>query len=150
MGALAPDGSVFLDDSLLSHFNITKIDLTSIIDKEMQEIKIRMLKYKPWSLLPNLNDTSVILVDDGIATGHTVKAAIKSIKNEEVKELILAIPILPHDSIDEFKSLVNKLIYLESPRYFQAVGQFYEDFSQTSHDTVLQILSKHAKNKDKV
>lgn len=144
LGAVAPDGSTYLDDFLLSSLNMKESQLKPIIDREMEEIKTRMEKYQPWSLLPDLTDSTVILIDDGIATGHTVKAALKGIKNKGAKKLLLAVPVLPHDIVDEFQALVDELVYLEAPQFFQALGQFYEDFSPTTHDTVLQILKKYA------
>lgn len=142
VGALAPDGTVSLDEDLISRLGLAREDLEPIITKESQEIQKRTGVYGPWGKLPDLAGRTVILVDDGIATGHTVKAALSSLRKSSAKKLLLAVPVLPEDAVSTFASLVDRLVYLEAPSDFAAVGQFYDDFSETAHQTVLDLLER--------
>jgi putative phosphoribosyl transferase len=142
VGALAPDGSLFFDLFLMSLYDLTTEDLQPVIQEEKKEIAKRIKLYNPWDQLPDLTKHSVILVDDGIATGHTIKAALSSLKSKTTSSLILAVPVLPSNTIDDFSALVNCLLYLEAPFHFKAVGQYYEDFSDTSHHNILKMLEQ--------
>lgn len=139
VGALAPDGTINYDEFTLAMLGLTYDDLNPVIAREQQEITKRLKLYGSWGQLPDLNNHSVILVDDGIATGYTVRAAIDSLKKQAYK-LILAVPVLPHDLVDPFAASVDKLIYLEAPVDFRAVGLYYKDFSELSHKAVINIL----------
>lgn len=142
VGALAPDGTTFFDFSLMELYDLTIENLQPVIQAETKEIAKRMELYKPWDQLPDLTNHTVILVDDGIATGDTIKAALFSLKKKTDDSLILAVPILPGDKVDSFSFLVNHLFYLAAPFDFRSVGQYYEDFSETSHNDVQKILEK--------
>ena len=88
----------------------------------------------------DLRGKLVILVDDGVATGFTVKAAIKYLRKKEVKEIVLAVPVVSSEILSEIKLLVKKVVVLETPEEFSAVGQFYLDFSQVNDEEVIQLL----------
>ncbi|MBI4157659.1 phosphoribosyltransferase, partial [Candidatus Woesebacteria bacterium] len=83
---------------------------------------------------------AVILTDDGIATGATAEAGIKYLKKAGVKEIILAVPVAPSDTVSRLGKLVSKTVVLESPRLFSAVGQFYREFPQVADAEVIQLL----------
>ncbi|MEO2068140.1 MAG: phosphoribosyltransferase family protein [Desulfurobacteriaceae bacterium] len=108
--------------------------------EELQEIERRKRVYLGERAGINLEGKDLILVDDGIATGLTVKAAILSLRKKKPLRIILAIPVIPKDKVQEFLELVNDLVVLHVPEYFSAVGEFYEDFSQTSDEEVIDII----------
>jgi predicted phosphoribosyltransferase len=142
VGAVAPDGTVSYDETLLNYLGLIPQDMEKVIQREKQEIAKRTHLYGKWGTLPDLKNYMVILVDDGIATGYTVKAALSSLRKQTTNPIILAVPVLPEDVVSSFESLVDKLIYLHAPIDFRAVGQFYEDFSEISHEAVLNILEE--------
>jgi len=100
----------------------------------------RIVRTKKFGKTPEVKGKSVILVDDGIATGETVKAAIKYLRKKKAKKIILAMPVAPKDTLKSLKRLVDEVIVLETPVYFGAVGEFYRDFPQVSDKEVLQCL----------
>lgn len=142
VGAVALDGTVTYDDTALGFLGISRRDLEPVIEREKKEIEKRLALYSPWGSLPDLMKNTVILVDDGIATGQTVKAALSSLKKKTGNPVVLAVPVLPDDAVDTFAMLAGKLVYLKAPRFFQAVGQFYYDFSDLRHEEIRAILEE--------
>lgn len=140
VGAIAPDGTAALDKSLLEIYGISSSDLEPVISEEIKEIEKRLAIYGRWANLPNPDQKTVILVDDGIATGWTIRAALASLKKSSPLELILAIPVLPGDSVQVFRDLADSLVFLEAPAEFRAVGEFYQDFSDASPQEIIKIL----------
>ena len=140
IGAVTEDGEVLLNTEAMLVYNIPKEYLIKKVKEEMEEIKKRKELYQGFKEEIPLKDKVVILVDDGIATGLTVKAALNYIKKQNPKAIILAVPVLPADRVETFKKLVDDLVYVEAPIDFWAVGQFYQNFSQTSHETVIRLL----------
>jgi predicted phosphoribosyltransferase len=88
-------------------------------------------------------DKTAILVDDGIATGTTMFAAIKWLKTQKLKKLIVAVPVGPADTIEKLQHIADEVIVLHAPDIFGAVGSFYRDFSQVGDDKVVQIMQKY-------
>jgi len=82
----------------------------------------------------------LILVDDGIATGSTAKAAIKSLRARNASKIILADPVMPYDRVDSFKELVDDLEFIYAPKHFRAVGEFYVNFGQTEDKEVIELM----------
>jgi len=139
-GAVTEDGEVLLNTEAMLVYNIPKEYILREVERKIKEIKERKELYQGYKENIPLQDKIVILVDDGIATGLTVKAALNFIKKQNPKAIILAVPVLPADRVEEFKKLVDDLIYIDAPIDFWAVGQFYENFSQTDHNTVIRLL----------
>lgn len=140
VGAIAPDGTPALDQDLLKLYGISENDLKVIISEEINEIEKRLATYGKWAKLPNLSEQTVILVDDGIATGWTIRAALASLKKRSPLELVLAIPVLPGDSVETFRDLTDVLVFLDAPISFRAVGEFYVDFHDASPQEIISIL----------
>ncbi|MDR4511200.1 MAG: hypothetical protein MRJ93_05780 [Nitrososphaeraceae archaeon] len=146
IGAVMPDGSFYGNQHII---NALKID-SSYIDSEKirqkKEIEHRMYAFRG-SIEYNVNfeDKIVILVDDGIATGATMIAAVEWLKREKhPKKLIIAVPVAPKDEIVEIlKRIADYVIILQEIRDFQAVGQFYENFQQVGDNEVKEILKKY-------
>lgn len=136
IGAIAEDGSFFLDP----HFkeDVPKTFLDGEIEKQLAEIKRRIKVYRGDESI-NLSKQTVILVDDGIATGHTMKAAILLAKKAKAKKIIVAVPVLPPEILPEIKKM-SEIVYLETPSPFLAIGRFYLNFEQLTDQEVINYL----------
>jgi len=144
VGAVTEDGYVLLNPSVpFEALGITKDYIERKAREEIEEIERRREKYLSGFKRVPLKGRDVILVDDGIATGLTVKAAISSLKRQSPNRIILAVPVMPADRVPEFRDLVDDLIVLYAPEFFQAVGQFYQNFSQTTDEEVIEILRRN-------
>jgi putative phosphoribosyl transferase len=137
LGALAETGEVILNEEETKYLN--QDWLKKEIEKEKQEAQRRLNLYRPGSPLKIKNKT-VILVDDGLATGYTLEAAVASIKVRQPKEIIVAIPHGARDSIERIKKKVDKVICLYSPLVYWAVGAHYQEFPQVSDQEVIKLL----------
>ncbi len=96
----------------------------------------------------DLKDKIIILTDDGVATGATMRAALKIIRQQEPKKIIVATPVIAKDSLKEIEALADEVIYLETPALFFAVGQFYQNFEQISDEEIKEILNVKSKNQN--
>jgi len=143
IGAVTQDGSVLLAEGARKLHNVSDEELKDLADKQVAEIKRRMVKYRgDWKYKGYQNKT-IILVDDGIATGFTVRAAIQSIKKTfKPERIVLAVPVAPAGITDMMGPEVDVLICLLQPEVFYAVGQFYREFDQTSDEEVIKLLHK--------
>lgn len=143
LGAITSDGSIVLNPSVpLSILKDEKFKRQC--EAEIKEIKRREEEYQG-SEKYDIKDKIVILCDDGIATGSTMLAAIKSVEKKIPKKIVIAVPVLPKDTLLNLQRKVDEVVYLEAPDMFYAVGQFYWDFSQTTDEEVKNIL-KERKN----
>lgn len=141
LGAVTQEGQLILNKETLNYYNLDSDYLKKEAERQIQEIKRRLKKYRGARLLVNLKDKIVIIVDDGIATGASIKAAIYSIKNQKPKKIILAIPVGPKETIEELRKEVDKIVCLKEPEIFFAVGQFYQSFEQVPDEEVKKLLS---------
>ncbi len=123
--------------------DIDKEWLEKEIEKETEEARRRLKAYRGEKPPLDLKNKTVLLVDDGIATGLTLLAAIKSVKTKNPKKIIVAVPVGAKDSISTIKKEVDEVVCLYSPTFFGAVGSFYEEFGQTSDEEVINIIQKH-------
>lgn len=97
---------------------------------------------KKFGKTPKVKGKTIILTDDGIATGATIEAAIKYLRKKGVEKIILAVPVAPEETVEKFKQMVDKLIILATPAYFGAVGEFYRNFPQVTDEEVIQLLQR--------
>jgi predicted phosphoribosyltransferase len=137
-------GSVYLEGVIVDE-QITGISKKYIDEESKRLLKILQAKYKLYmgNRKPSdLKDKIVIIVDDGIATGNTIKATIIAIRNSNPKKIIVAVPVAPKDTAIKINDLVDELICLQTPFEFYGVGQFYDDFSQVSDEEVINLLEK--------
>ncbi|MEJ8803191.1 phosphoribosyltransferase [Pontibacter sp. H249] len=116
------------------------------IAREVQRIR-ESLKQKYELFMGNkqhipLKDKVVIIVDDGIATGKTLEATVELVKTEQPRKIVIAVPVAPPEAIPRFEKLVDEVVCLLTPPFFQAVGQFYEQFTQTSDEEVIRLLNE--------
>jgi putative phosphoribosyl transferase len=140
IGAVAEDGSMVLDKGLIAYLGVSKWYLQEESERQRQEITRRMKVYREDLEPVELKGKDIIVVDDGIATGSTMKAALASVKNRGAKSVTVAVPVGPPQTIQELKTLADKVICLYTPEYFQAIGQFYKDFSQTTDEEVINLV----------
>ncbi len=140
IGAVGPDGTAVLNQDLAPKTGADK----TYIEKEKRvktgEVRRRMEAFRKGKKPLGLKGKTVILTDDGIATGATVEAAIKWIKTQKPQKLILAVPVAAPDSLARLTPLADEVICLDQPYFFAAVGQFYQSFPQTSDEEVIEIL----------
>src|SRR5271169_5300889 len=132
MGAVAETGCVVLNKDLMAKWRITEELLKIEIEHQKEEIASQLVKYRAGKGFPRLDGMVVILVDDGVATGATVKAAISVLKEQNVGKLVLALPVGPPETIEVLRHMVDELICLETPLAFIAVSLYYLDFTQVS------------------
>lgn len=142
MGAIAEGPAVVLDRSTLALAGITRAELLDVARREMNEIHRRVEQYRGGRMPPDLRDRNVILVDDGIATGGTMRAAVRAVKKHRPARLIIAIPVAPPDTVAELRGEVDDVVCLHQPDMLFAIGLWYEDFHQVRDDEVVRILER--------
>ena len=142
IGAVAEDGSAFIDPAYAS--SISKDYIKNEIAVQLAEIKKRIKKYRLGKPLASLQDRIIILVDDGIATGNTMKAAIALAKKGKARKIIIAVPILPKDTLSNLPK-DTQAVFLDTPYPFLAIGRFYRDFPQLHDEEVRFYLEEASK-----
>ncbi|MFH0898557.1 MAG: phosphoribosyltransferase [bacterium] len=143
IGAVTEDGSIILDHQIINILGISKTEITEIIEKEKKEAERRLQIYRKNRPPLNLKNQIVILVDDGIATGSTMLAAIKSVQVHGAQSIIIAIPIGPTETIAKIKNMVDSVVVLDTPPNFMAIGIYYKSFTQTTDEEVITLLTDH-------
>ena len=116
--------------------------IDTIVRAELQEIARREARYRRGAPAPMLRGRTVILVDDGLATGSTMTVAVQAVRREHPQRIVVAVPVAAPDSCDELAGLVDEMICLYTPEPFRAVSVWYEQFDQTSDDEVIDLLSR--------
>lgn len=132
IGAVAEDGTLVIDQETIAMLNVSEAYLEKERRRQQEEIRRRAERYRGGKPLLALDGKRVVLVDDGVATGRTLEAAVRALRRRPLKELILAIPVGPPSTVERLRALVDRLEVLETPEAFWAVGMFYEDFHQVS------------------
>lgn len=148
IGAIAPGGVRVLDEQMVHQLGITPAQIERIVAEETQEMERRLQHYRGNRPLPQSAGRTVILVDDGLATGVTARAAIQAIRRQEPRRLVLAVPVCPPETAQALHPLVDDLICLATPSDFHAVGLWYESFTQTSDDEVIYLLERAWREED--
>ncbi len=139
-GALAEDGSKFMFQNAREYLSDAEIERE--IDFQKQEVKRRVRDLRKNEPLPDLEDRTVILVDDGIAMGSTMRASIPCAKNEGASEIIVGSPVASPHTMKDIEPIVDDLIVIESPPNFRAVAQVYENWYDVPDHEVVEILEK--------
>jgi putative phosphoribosyl transferase len=146
IGAVSETGTVVLNTSIISTYGVPKEYIEREVSRQKEEISRRVKLYRKGKRLPSLEGRTVILVDDGVATGATMKSAIATLKEENLKKLIVALPVAPPGVVKELEQMVDVFICIETPFDFMAVGSYYHDFTQVSDEEVINLLERSAKN----
>lgn len=140
IGAISLDGSYLFNERYINMLNISEEYIKEEISKQIEEIKRRLNKYKGNDNFPNVKNKTVIIIDDGIATGFTIQVAIASIKKHGAKKIILAVPVAPYDTISVLEKIIDEVICLLIPHEFHSVGFYYNDFKQTTDDEIFNLI----------
>lgn len=141
LGAVGETGTVYLNPDAMATYGLSRADVEKLVQAEQREIARRQGMYRQGRQLPTFTDHSVILVDDGIATGSTFFAAVQSIRHFKPRRLIGAIPVGLVETLREARAQVDDLVVLATPDPFWAVGNHYIDFAQVSDHDVVEYLN---------
>jgi putative phosphoribosyl transferase len=145
MGAVV-DGSepvVVRNDGVIRITQVEEAEFTAARDRELAKIERRRKLYLENRPHPELKGKTIIIVDDGIATGATVRAALRAIRMRKPRKLVLAVPVAPTAALRELRSEVDEIVCLEDYENFGAIGFFYDDFRQISDAEVIDLLARH-------
>ncbi len=142
IGAVSETGTVVLNQDIFSMCNIPEAYIRTEVSREEKVIAHRIERYRGGKKLGGLEGKIIILVDDGVATGATMKAAIATLQKEKIEKLVVAVPVAPPATAEELKRMVDEFICLSVPPFFTAVGSFYDDFSQVTDEEVVDIMQK--------
>jgi putative phosphoribosyl transferase len=140
MGAIGSGGAIYLNTEAIRALRITPEQIDAVVARERRELERREKLYRDNRPRPNLAGTTAILVDDGIATGSTMQAAIASLRRHRPARIVVAIPVAPPESLDELRAQVDEVVCWTTPDPFYAVGAAYDDFAQVSDDEVRALL----------
>jgi putative phosphoribosyl transferase len=141
VGAVTQDGEMIVDSEMVRALGISTDYLRRESARQVKEIASRMKKYRGDRPYPSLDGKTVVIVDDGIATSSTIRAAIQSVRGRNAAKIIVAAPVGPPDKVAELRKIVDRVICLSTPDYFEAIGEFYEEFEQVEDDAVRALLA---------
>jgi putative phosphoribosyl transferase len=145
MGAIASGGVRVLNHDVLRSLHISEKALEKEVGLEMEELKRREIAYRGHAGAPEVKGRTVLLVDDGIATGSTMRAAVEALRLQGAAAIVVAVPVAAADTCREIESTVDRLVTLMRPEVFGAVGHWYERFPQVEDEEVRGILEQAAK-----
>lgn len=146
IGAVSETGAVVLNEDIISTYTVSKEYIEEEISRQKKEISRRITLYRSGKGIPPLDGKIIILVDDGVATGATIKAAISTLKKEKIVRLVAALPVSSKDAEEEIKKTVDEWVCPETPVDFAAVGNYYQDFTQVSDEEVVELLKQKTKD----
>ncbi len=140
VGAIAENGEGIFNEQLIEILAVTQEYLQKEVERQKKNLKERLELYRGNSPAPAIEGKIVILVDDGIATGASMRVAVKSVRDAGAKKIVLAVPVAAPDSLRKIQKEVDEVVCLSSPIFFEAVGAFYKQFDQTTDQEVIQLL----------
>ena len=141
MGAIASNGVRIINQAVVNWLNISPRTIEQVTETEAKELQRRDRTYRGDKPSPNIENKTIILVDDGIATGSTLKAAIALLKQQHPRQIIIAVPVAPPAICQELRTEVEQLVCLEMPDNLTSISLWYDDFSQTSDQEVCRLLA---------
>ncbi|BAZ21087.1 hypothetical protein NIES4073_19650 [Kalymmatonema gypsitolerans NIES-4073] len=148
MGAIASGGVRVLNEDIVRSLGISEAAINQVVAKEQQELERRERLYRGVHPVPTLHERTVILVDDGLATGATMRAAVVALQQQKPAKIIVAVPVSASETCQEFQSKVDEVVCAATPNPFYSVGLWYEDFPQTTDEEV-RVLLELAANSQK-
>ncbi|MEK6804924.1 MAG: phosphoribosyltransferase family protein [Nitrospirota bacterium] len=140
MGALAETGYRHLNTDVIKTYGVTVEQLEEEVGRQQQEIHRRIEKYRGGRPLPALKGQTVIVVDDGIATGATFYASLAALRTAKVSRVVAAVPVAPPEASRELNRKVDEAVILQAPEWFFSISQFYESFPQVEDEEVIACL----------
>ena len=147
MGAIATGGVCVLNEDVVQMLHIPGRVIEEVAAKEQQELERREHLYRDGRPPPDVRDRTVILIDDGLATGATMRAAIKALQQQHPARIVVAVPVAAPPTCEELSALVDEVICAKTPEPFYGVGYWYEDFSQTTDEEVHALLAQAEQEK---
>ena len=142
IGAVAAGGLVVLDDAAIASMRISRGALEVAVVREKEEVTRRELAYRGMGPPLDLFEQTALLVDDGVATGYTMLAAVRAVRLLGPDRIVVAVPVASAEAVERLRSVADEVFCVLVPRRLFAVGQFYEDFRQTTDDEVVQALAE--------
>jgi putative phosphoribosyl transferase len=142
MGALASDGTCVVDDDLMAALGIDETELEAVIQREMGELRRRESAYREASPKLDLRGKIVIVVDDGLATGATMRAAAMALRAHDPAAIVVAVPVAAPRTAASLQRVADRVVCVYTPEPFHAVGLYYQNFEQTTDDEVRALLSR--------
>lgn len=146
MGAIASGGIRVLSDDVIRWYGISPAAVEAVAAEELAELERREREYRRGRSLPDLRGRTVILVDDGLATGSTMRAAVQAVRALGPARVVVAVPVGAPQTCEEFNDITDETVCARTPEPFSAVGLWYRDFSQTSDDEVRALLEEHERH----
>jgi predicted phosphoribosyltransferase len=144
MGAIATGGMRVLDEDLLRMLNVPLDTIERVTAIELCELERRERQYRGDRPPPDVRGHTVILIDDGLATGSTMRAAVAALRKEGAKKIVVAVPVAPPETCEALRAQVDDIVCGVTPDPFRAVGLWYADFSQTTDEEVRELLARAA------
>ena len=140
MGAVAEGGVRVLNDELISDLDISALDVERTSTREQVELDRRVRAFRGARELPRLTDHAIILIDDGLATGSTMEAAVQAVRASQPARVIVAVPVGARETVGRLKTVADEVVTVSVPEPFQAVGLWYDDFRQLTDEDVLAVI----------
>ena len=142
MGAIASGGAIDLNRNVIAMSGVSQREIEGVMAEEYRELERREALYRGSRPTAQIEGRTVIVVDDGIATGASMRAALKALRTRKPAKIIVAVPVAPIDARQRLQDVTDEFVCVLSPADFQAVGQFYQHFGQTSDDEVRSLLAQ--------
>ena len=142
MGAIAAGGIRILNPEIVAALAIPEEAIEAETTREARELERRAQAYRGERAMPTLAGRTLILIDDGIATGATMRAAIAALRSQQPREIVVAVPVAPPDTVAVLRHEADEVVCLATPEPFGAIGRFYQDFAQVSDDEVRALLKR--------
>ncbi|WP_112469077.1 phosphoribosyltransferase [Streptomyces triticisoli] len=143
LGAIAGDNPPLFDKAALHDLGLTEDDLAPVVERERAELRRRTRRYRHGRPAPDLRGRTVIVVDDGLATGSTARAALRHVRSQGPARTVLAVPVGAPDAVEALGEEADEVLCLHQPSSFTAVGVWYDDFEQLTDDEVVRALTYH-------
>jgi len=140
MGAIAPGEILVINEDIVRYLGISRSVLDFVAAEERKELERRDRLYRGDRPPPLVTDRTIVLVDDGLATGSTMRAAISSVRQQNPAQIVVAVPVTPPSTVLELQEKADQVVSLLQPEPFDGVGRWYVDFSQTTDDEVRRLL----------
>ena len=150
MGAIASGGVRVLNEDVVAAYGLSKAEVDGVTRNEQDELERRERAYREGRPGVELRGRIVLLIDDGLATGASMRAAVQAVRLHRPARVVVAVPVGAPETCREFADVADEIVCARTPEYFAAVGQWYRDFSQTTDDEVRQLLHEDADRASRV
>lgn len=142
LGAIASDGIQVMNDKLVRHLGIQEAEITTICERELLELQRRERCYRGDRAFPRVTGRTVILVDDGAATGATMRAAVTALRQQHPSKIVVGVPVASREALEVLRGEADEVVGVFVPERFFGVGRWYEDFAQTGDEEVVNLLER--------